>query len=620
MGAIVLIFLFAVGLIAGPVVASTQGFQLNPVTSIIMTVSGVALAILSGVLAVITRLYIKTKASEAFVRTGMGGMRVIKDGGSIVVPVIHQTVRISLRTLRLEVGREGPDALITKDKLRADIKAEFFVRVMPDDDSIKNAARSFGEHMDDERYVGKLVEDKLISALRTVAATKTLEDLNTQRDEFVKQVTDIVTPDLAHNGLTLEVATISKLDQTALQNLRDDNVFDAQGKRTIAAITQEQATARNDLERAGEQARKKKDVETRQAMLALERQQAEAEATQQAQIAVIRAQKSREAKEQEIESQRAVELANVARAQAVEVAQRQQQQAVETAERKKLEAITQAERDLEVAKRKQQEAIAQAERERAAAEAELAKAEAERETERQAIAMVQVRAQAERAKTTQVIGAQAEAEQKFTEAQRAADAEAYRLQKEAEGKKAAADAEAEAVTKKAQAEAAAKKALAEGDKAIQMVPIEVAKEQVGVKQREVEVLQQELEARAQHGSAAQQFEIEKLRIVKEAEVRIAGANAMATFGGKIEATVVGTPEDVSRMTQSYMRGMGVARTIDGFLAGASDDMLGGLEGLGRSLAGIVTEAARRHGAAPEAVISATSAALAPKPGPDKGTS
>src|SRR5262249_60382310 len=144
-----------------------------------------------------------------------------------------------------------PDALITKYKLRADIKAEFFVRVMPDDDSIKNAARSFGEHMDDERYVGKLVEDKLISALRTVAATKTLEELNTQRDEFVKQVTDIVTPDLAHNALTLELATISRLDQTALKNLRDDNGFDAQGKRTIAAITQEQATARNALERAG---------------------------------------------------------------------------------------------------------------------------------------------------------------------------------------------------------------------------------------------------------------------------------------------------------------------------------------------------------------------------------
>lgn len=595
MGAIVLLFVFALVLIFGPVGAMLAGRPLTAAATTIMTASGVALAVLSGTLMIITRLYMKTRASEAFVRTGMGGMRVIKDGGSIVVPVIHQIVKISLRTLRLDVGREGPDALITKDKLRADIKAEFFVRVMPDDDSIKNAARSFGEHMDDGSYVGKLVEDKLISALRTVAATKTLEELNTQRDEFVKQVTDIVTPDLAHNGLTLEVATISKLDQTALQNLRDDNVFDAQGKRTIAAITQEQATARNELERAGEQARKKKDVETRQAMLALERQQAEAEAEQASQIAVIRAQKTREAQEKEIEAARAVEIANVQKAQAVQVATRQQQQAVETAERKKLEAITQADRDVEVAKRKQQEAIAQAERERAAAEAELAKAEAQRETERQAIKTVQVRAEAERAKSTLVIGAQADAERKFTEAQRAADGEAYRLQKEAEGKKAAADAEAEAVTKKANAEAAARKALAEGDKAIQMVPVEVAKEQVGVKQREVEVLQQELEARSQHGAAAQQFELEKLRITKEAEIRIAGAQAMATFGGKIEANVVGTPEDVAKMTQSYMRGMGVARTIDGFFAGTNGETLAGLDGLGQQLAALLAAATKKGG-------------------------
>jgi flotillin len=614
MGFLIVLFLFALALIFGPVAANVLGNPLGALTSTIMTVSGIALAIFTGTLMVITRLYVKTKASEAFVRTGMGGMRVIKDGGSIVIPVIHQIVKISLQTLRLDVGREGPDALITKDKLRADIKAEFFVRVMPDEDSIKNAARSFGEHMDDERYVSKLVEDKLISALRTIAATKTLEELNTQRDEFVKQVTDIVTPDLAHNGLTLEVATISRLDQTALQNLRDDNVFDAQGKRTIAAITQEQATARNELERAGEQARKRKDVETRQAMLSLERQQAEAEADQAAQIAVIRAQKMREAQEREIEAQRAVEIAGVQKAQAVEVAQRQQQQAVETAERKKLEAITQADRDVEVAKRKQQEAIAHAERERASAEADLAKAEAQRETERQAIITVQVRAEAERAKTTQVIGAQAEAERKFTEAQRAADAEAYRLQKEAEGKKAAADAEAEAVTKKAQAEAAAKKAHAEGDKALQMVPVEVAKEQVGVKQRDVEVLQQELEARAQHGAAAQQFEIEKLRITKEAEVRIAGAHAMANFGGKIEATVVGTPEDVSRMTQAYMKGMGVSRTIDGFFAAAGPETVEGLDGVGQALASLVSAATRRGSGKTDDV-----AVLKAKTGDNNGT-
>jgi len=614
MGAIVLLFAFAVALIAGPVVASVTGHGLGTLSSSIMTVSGIVLAVLSGTLMIITKLYVKTKASEAFVRTGMGGMKVIKDGGSIVIPVIHQTVRVPLRSFRLEVLREGGDALLTKDKLRADMKAEFFVRVQPDDDSIKNAARSYGEHMDDERYVAKLVEDKLVSALRTVAATKTLEELNTDRDSFVKLVQDGVTTDLTHNGLTLEGVTISKLDQTDPKALRVDNIFDAQGMRTIAEITQKQQTERNELERAGEQTRKKKDVETRQAMLALEQQQAESEASQRAQIAVIQAQKTREAQEKEIEATRAVEIATVQKAQAIEVAQRGQQQAVEVAERGKQQAIVEAQQKVEVAERQRQAAVAEAEALRAGKEAELAKAEAQRETEQQAIKTVQVTAEAERAKTTLVVGAQAEAERKYTEAQRAADGEAYGMKAKAEGQKAAADAEAEAVTKKAQAEASAKKLHAEGDKALQMVPVEVAKEQVNVEAKRVEVLQQELEARSTHGAAAQEFEIAKLRIVKEAEIRIAGAHAMATFGGKIEATVVGTPEDVSRMTQAYMNGMGVARTVEGFLAGAGDETMSTVNGVAGQLASLVGAAAKRIGAKPEDIVSAAAAVL-PKAAP-----
>src|SRR5262245_10875434 len=129
MGFLIVLFLFALALIVGPLAANLRGTPLGALTSTIMTASGIGLAVFAGTLMVITRLYMKTKASEAFVRTGMGGMRVIKDGGSLVIPVIHQIVKISLQTLRLDAGREGPDALITKDKLRAHIKAEHHVRV-----------------------------------------------------------------------------------------------------------------------------------------------------------------------------------------------------------------------------------------------------------------------------------------------------------------------------------------------------------------------------------------------------------------------------------------------------------------------------------------------------------
>lgn len=612
MGPIVLLFAFAVALIAGPIAANVAGHPLGTLTSTIMTISGIVLAVLSGLLMVITRLYVKTKASQAFVRTGMGGMKVIKDGGSIVIPVIHQIVNVPLRSFRLEVLREGGDALITKDKLRADIKAEFFVRVQPEDDSIKNAARSYGEHMDDERYVAKLVEDKLVSALRTVAATKTLEELNTDRDDFVKKVTDGVTTDLTHNGLTLEGVTISKLDQTDPKALRDDNIFDAQGKRTIAEITQKQLTERNALERAGEQARTKQDVETRQQILSLEQTRAEAEARQAAEIASVRADQDRLAKEKEIEAQRQIELAGVEKQKQIEVAQRTQQQAVEVAERAKQEAVVAAQQKVEVAERAKQAAIAQAEAQRTAKEAELAKAEAQRETERQQVKTVEVEAAAERDKRKRVIDAEAAAQEQYVKAEKAADAEAYGMKAKAEGQKAAADAEAEAIRKRAEAEASASEASARGQRAVAMVPVDVKKAEVEVEAQRVSVLQQELEARSQHGAAAQEFEIAKLRITKEAEVQIAGAQAMATLTGKVQAQVFGTPEDVARMTAAYAKGMGFSKMVDGFFAGANEETLESIEGAAGQLANLVGAAAKRLGVKPEALVSAATTALAEK--------
>jgi flotillin len=571
-----LILLFGAGLVATPVVAAATGRPIGGGAAALMTASGIALVLVAGVLLVITRLYMKTKASEAFVRTGMGGMKVIQDGGALVIPVIHQIVRVSLETLRLDVGREGPDALITSDKLRADVRAEFYVRVQPDEDSIRNAARSLGDRMGDASAVRALVEDKLVSALRTVAATKNLEELNIERDRFMEQVMQIVTPDLAHNGLTLETATISKLDQTDPRLLKSDNIFDAQGLRTIAQITQEQLTRRNELERAGEQARKLQDVETRKRVLTLEQAQAEAEAAQSASVATVIAEKEREAREKQIAAARAVELAGVEKATVIEVATREQQQAIDVAERRR------------------QEAIAVAEQERVRAEAALAEAETAREQARQAVRTVEIEAEAVRNKTQQVIAAQAESERRFLEVQRAADGAAYRVQKEAEARKLAADAEAEAIRKQADAAADAARARAVGERAVAMVPVDVERERVSVeKQRVEDVLERELEAREAHGKAAQEFELAQLRISKEAEVRIEAARATATLLGQVKANVFGTPADVARMTESFMRGMGISSAVEGFLDGARPQTAALANTAASSLAGVIGALAER---------------------------
>jgi len=579
---IVLVLLFGIALIVGPIAAEVTGHTLSSVSQIILMASGLAIAIFAGVLLIITKLYQKTKASESFVRTGMGGFKIIKDGGALVIPVIHKVVFITLRTLKFEVSRMGKHALLTRDKLRADIGAEFFVRVMPDEASIGNAARSFGEHMSPAE-VEKLVLEKAVSALRTVAATKTLEELNSNRDDFMRDVMQIVSPDLKHNGLTLETATISTLDQTSTENLDQSNVFDAEGLETIARITQQKMTERNRLEREGEQARKHQDVETRKKVLSYEQDQAEAEARQSAEVAKIQADQQREAEEKRIEATRQVDLAKVQKEKTVQVAQQLQQQDVEVADRarqqavavaeqKKQEAETRARQDVEVAERAKQQAVADAERLVATAQTQKANAEAQREQASQQIKTVEIVEAAKRAKQQQVIDAEAKAEQRLIAEQKAADANAYTITRDAQARKEAADADAEAVRKKANAEKDARVALAEGDRAVQMVPVDVKAQEVSVDQKRVEtVMIPELQAREQHGRVAQEFELDKARIQAEMQVRIETARAAAEVYKKVDIKAFSTLDDVSKMTGRMMSGLGVAELANGLIDGLEND-------------------------------------------------
>ena len=588
---IILVLVFSILLIVAPIGANIAHHPLGTATQALLMSVGALLASASGFLLAITNLYVKTKASEAFVRTGMGGLLVVKDGGAFVIPVVHQKVVISLETFRLEVKRQGAsDALITKDKLRADISAEFFLRVTPTVEDIGAAARSFGERMTDIDYVKTLIEDKLISALRTVAATKTIEQLNVERDDFMKRVTEIISPDLQHNGLTLETATISKLDQTDPKTLRDDNIFDAQGKRTISEITQAQLTDRNKLEREGEQARASQDLETKKKLLAFDQERAEVMARQQAAIHQVTAEQDRAAKEAEINAQRAIELANVTKTEQVAVAGQKQEQA------------------LEVAQRVKEQAVAEAESNRVKAQEALATAEAKREAALQSVEMVKVTGAAERTKAQRVINANAEAEADYVKSLRTADAKAYGIQKDAEGRQAAATADAAAITQKANAEAAAQEAKAKGEKALAMVPVQVEGERVTIEKRRIEevegervavekrrieeVLVPELTARDEHGKAAQDFQLAQLSISKNAEVKIETARATATLMAGVHANLqlFGTPEDAAKMTNAWMNGMNASGTVEGFVENAGDKTLEGLKSILEEFRGLLPKA------------------------------
>src|SRR3954463_2747246 len=327
---LVTMFLVGAVLAIGPWV--TSSLPLGTTAKIIVSVAGVGVLIVTLVMLVISKLYRKASANMAFVRTGMGGAKPIKDGGTLVIPVVHQVIPVSLETMRLNVERRGPAALITKDNLRVDLSAEFYIKVQANSDDILQAARSLGGKNVQPDAVSELVQEKLVSALRTVAATKELVELHAKRDEFASAVQEIVTNDLASNGLTLESVTISALDQTDPTQLQERNVFDAQGLRKIAEITQKARIERNEIEREAEQMIATKNVSTRKQVLDLGRVQAEAEAEQKMKVANVNAGREREIAEFKIQQDEAVAKRDIEKNRQIQNAEVARKLSIEQAE------------------------------------------------------------------------------------------------------------------------------------------------------------------------------------------------------------------------------------------------------------------------------------------------
>jgi uncharacterized membrane protein YqiK len=178
---------------------------------------------------ILVRLYQKATKELAFVRTGLGGQKVIKDGGAMVLPGLHNIIHVNMNTLRLEVSRINQEALITKDRMRVDVKAEFFVRVQPSVDAIANAAQTLGAKTMKPTELKELVEGKFVDALRSVAAQMAMEELHEQRASFVQKVQNVVAEDILKNGLELESVSLTGLDQTKKEFFNPANVFDAEG-------------------------------------------------------------------------------------------------------------------------------------------------------------------------------------------------------------------------------------------------------------------------------------------------------------------------------------------------------------------------------------------------------
>ncbi len=432
----------------------------------IAIIAGSVLITLLALGLILARLYKRASKEVSFVRTGFNGEKVIMNGGAIVLPVLHEIIPVNMNTLRLEVRRANEQALITRDRMRADVTAEFYVRVKPTTESIANAAQTLGLKTMNPHELKELVEGKFVDALRSVAAEMAMEELHEKRVDFVQKVQHVVSEDLLKNGLELESVSLTGLDQTAFEHFNPQNAFDAEGLTKLTQAIESRRKIRNDIEQETDLAIKTKNLEAERSKLNILREEEYARleqerevsirrASQMAEIASEQAEKKRSAEEAQIAAQREVDLKRILSDRDIDTETIQKERTVREMEIAKQRAVEEAEisrqKAVELASQDKSIAIAEKSRAESEAKAEADKARALAVQQEEAVITVRQTEQAERAKQVELIMARQMAEK-----------EAIKLVVNAESEKKAAEDQAEAVRVNAQGQADKQRLSAQG--------------------------------------------------------------------------------------------------------------------------------------------------------------
>lgn len=426
---------------------------------------------------IFTTLYKKASKEVSFVRTGLGGQKVVLNGGALVFPVIHELIRINMNTLRLEVRRNNEQALITRDRMRVDVTAEFYVRVKPLLEAIADAAQTLGQRTMNPASLKELIEGKFVDALRAVAAEMAMEELHEQRVDFVQKVQSTVSEDLLKNGLELEAVSLTSLDQTGQEFFNPQNAFDAQGLTMLTEQIEARRKERNDIEQDTRIQVEQKNLEAEQASLNIQKEEEYAKLQQEREIEVRKAsqvseiakeqalqkQQAREAEisaqqqieqkdivakqgveQQRIEMERDIQQREIQKVKDIETADIEKRKAIETADIDKRKYIELGEQDRAIAIAEKSKSQSEAEAQAAVARAEMVKAEEQVETVRKTEI-------AQRQKTIELVQAAETAEKDAIKVTEAARADKEASESKADALRLVADGEAYAEMKKAEA-------------------------------------------------------------------------------------------------------------------------------------------------------------------------
>jgi len=361
----------------------------------------VIIVVIIGIL-FLNRFFVKASREVALVRTGLGGQRVVLDGGVLSLPIVHKIAEINMRTTRLEVDRVGERSIITQDRLRIDATAEFYVRVDPTEEGVATAAQALGARASRPADLADILEGKLADALLSVAATYTMDTLQDNRGKYVAEVAALLRDRLSQNGLVVETVSLTRLDQTPFHALDQNNAFNAVGMRRLAEVIAVNKRERAEIENSAEVAVRQSHLDAAKRRLLIEQEEEEAQLAQRHAIETSRARTMAETSEAQAQAEGRRELARIARDTGVRAEQIERERGIRELELQSELSVKTARHDTEIslAAKKAQEAAAEA-----AAQASLAEEAAARE----AVVTARETAMAERAKALAILKAQEDA-------------------------------------------------------------------------------------------------------------------------------------------------------------------------------------------------------------------
>ena len=300
----------------------------------------VAIVVIAVAVYLLHWLYHRSTKELAFVRTGLGGEKVVINGGALVLPIVHEVTPVNLNVVRIPVSRTKEEAVITRDRMRVDVEAEFFVRVIQEQQAVSAAASTLGRRTLEAGRLAELLSGKFVSALRSVAAEMTLDAMHEKRSDMVVKVEERAKVALAQNGLELESVAVTDLDQTSLEYFDPANRFDAEGMTQLIEVIETRRKLRNDVEQSSMVAIRSRNLEAEKETLKLEQESENSRidqalalesmrAKQHAAIQRTRAIKEAEAEQSRIENEQSTREREIIRQQVLESAEIEAREVVE---------------------------------------------------------------------------------------------------------------------------------------------------------------------------------------------------------------------------------------------------------------------------------------------------